>query len=82
MARPLPADFPPYFARYIDLVKADSPAEAIHTHGPALHAFFHAIPAGKADYRYESGKWTIKSVLQHVIDTELIFAYRLLRISR
>jgi hypothetical protein len=82
MSRPLPADFPPYFARYIDLVQADSPSAAMRTHAKALQDFFHAIPAHKADHRYAPEKWTIKSVLQHVIDTERIFSYRLLRISR
>jgi uncharacterized damage-inducible protein DinB len=36
----------------------------------------------KFDYRYAEGKWTIKDIIQHVIDTERIFAYRALRISR
>jgi hypothetical protein len=34
------------------------------------------------DYRYAEGKWTIKEMLQHIIDTERIFAYRALRVSR
>jgi uncharacterized damage-inducible protein DinB len=36
----------------------------------------------KFDYRYAEGKWTIKDILQHLIDTERIFAYRALRFSR
>ncbi|HEU0125637.1 MAG TPA: DinB family protein, partial [Flavobacterium sp.] len=36
----------------------------------------------KFDYRYAEGKWTIKEIIQHVIDTERIFAYRALRFSR
>ncbi|MDO5971302.1 DinB family protein [Flavivirga aquimarina] len=34
------------------------------------------------EYRYESNKWTPKELLQHVIDTERIFAYRALSIAR
>lgn len=36
----------------------------------------------KENYAYADGKWTIKEVLQHIIDTERIFAYRALRIAR
>jgi hypothetical protein len=34
----------------------------------------------KFDYRYAEGKWNIKEIIQHVIDTERIFGYRALRI--
>lgn len=34
------------------------------------------------NYRYEEGKWTPKELLQHVIDTERIMAYRALCIAR
>ncbi|CAM4011424.1 DinB family protein [Flavobacterium weaverense] len=51
----------------------------------SLHDFIHFvqnIPMDKFDYRYAEGKWTIKEIIQHIIDTERIFAYRALRISR
>jgi uncharacterized damage-inducible protein DinB len=44
--------------------------------------FVQNIPMDKFDYRYAEGKWTIKDIIQHIIDTERIFAYRALRISR
>ena len=44
--------------------------------------FFNKIPIEKHDYRYLDGKWTIKDVIQHMIDAERIFAYRALRFSR
>ena len=34
------------------------------------------------NHRYADGKWTVKEVLIHILDTERIFAYRALRISR
>ncbi|KLT69143.1 MULTISPECIES: DinB family protein [unclassified Flavobacterium] len=51
----------------------------------SLHAFIkfvQNIPMDKFDYRYAEGKWTIKDIIQHIIDTERIFAYRALRFSR
>ena len=44
--------------------------------------FVQNIPMDKFDYRYAEGKWTIKEIIQHIMDTERIFAYRALRISR
>ncbi|OOV26424.1 damage-inducible protein DinB [Flavobacterium sp. LM5] len=51
----------------------------------SLHDFIRFIqnlPMDKFDYRYAEGKWTIKDIIQHVIDTERIFSYRALRFSR
>jgi uncharacterized damage-inducible protein DinB len=36
----------------------------------------------QANYSYAPGKWTIKQLLGHMIDTERVFAYRALRIAR
>ncbi|MHC0441886.1 DinB family protein [Flavobacterium sp. 3-210] len=44
--------------------------------------FVQNIPMDKFDYRYAEGKWTIKDIIQHIIDCERIFAYRALRFSR
>ena len=44
--------------------------------------FVQNIPMDKFDYRYAEGKWTIKDILQHLIDAERVFAYRALRFAR
>lgn len=51
----------------------------------SLHEFIRFvqnIPMYKFDYRYAEGKWTIKDIIQHIMDSERIFAYRALRFSR
>lgn len=51
----------------------------------SLHEFIRfvqEIPIGKHDYRYAEGKWTIKDIIQHLIDSERVFAYRAMRIAR
>ena len=82
MARPQVSDFPPYFSRYIAKVNAESVAEAIAVYAKPLSDFYAGLPEEKAAYRYAPGKWTLKELLQHVIDAERIFSYRILRIAR
>lgn len=40
------------------------------------------IYSEKQMFQYAEGKWTIKEIVQHLIDTERVFNYRALRISR
>jgi hypothetical protein len=47
-----------------------------------LEALCTGLTESGAMFRYADGKWTIKEVIGHLLDTERIFAYRLLRISR
>ena len=44
--------------------------------------FVQSIPLGKHDYQYAPGKWTIKDIIQHIIDCERVFSYRALRLGR
>src|SRR5919199_1536475 len=74
--------YPPYFGNYINHVNANTVAEAIAKYRNEFVSFFEEIPEEKVDFKYAEGKWSIKEMLQHIIDTERIFAYRALRIAR
>ncbi len=82
MPRPNEKDFPAYFSRYISKANGDNIAEAMANHSAELLSFYIGLPEEKAGYAYAPGKWTIKDVLQHVIDAERIFSYRVLRFAR
>ncbi|RKE95290.1 DinB family protein [Ichthyenterobacterium magnum] len=71
-----------YYQPYIDKTEALSLREGLKLKGDATIAFFESIPEDKFDYRYANDKWTIKEVLQHIIDTERVFTYRALCIAR
>jgi len=74
------AHYHPYFDTYISQVKGDDIKVHLEDGGPI--EFYKNINHDKWDYRYAPDKWTVKEVLMHIMDTERIFAYRALRISR
>lgn len=82
MPRPQKQDYNPIMESYINLVQFDSIGEIIsHLSDPMIH-FVDQLPEDKANFAYAPEKWTIKEVLQHVIDMERVFAYRSLCIAR
>lgn len=75
-------DYAAHFETYIKLVKGENFIEELEISLHDFIRFVQNIPMDKFDYRYAEGKWTIKDIIQHIIDAERIFAYRALRISR
>lgn len=76
-------EYPPYSAGYLALV--DNNWTLVEELEVSLHNFIRFvqnIPMDKLDYRYAEGKWVIKDIIQHLIDSERVFAYRAMRFSR
>ena len=82
MSRPNIEDYDPYFKGYILQVKGESFNEIFNNHNTDILVFWKTIPEKKWEYSYAPNKWTIKQVLQHMIDTERILVYRALSIVR
>lgn len=82
MSRPDFSRVPDFFHKYINQVTEDDLMTAINNNTGSMMAFLNSIPVQKHDYRYAENKWTIKEVLQHIIDAERIFIYRALRFAR
>lgn len=74
--------YPPYFYNYIKLVENDDLKVVLKDQLPEIQNFFSSVNEDKTDYKYAADKWTVKEVLQHIIDTERIFAYRALAFAR
>jgi len=78
-----PSEFDMYYLRYIDkLSNKTKLRRGFETGKDTLIDFFETIPNEKLSHRYQPDKWSIKEVLQHLIDTERIFIYRCFRIAR
>lgn len=76
------SEYNPYYKAYIDNATNEDIVIGLEENLEAVVSFYLNIPSDKHDYAYAEGKWTVKDVLLHVIDTERIFAYRGLRIAR
>jgi len=78
-----PGEYAPYQDAYLRLVSDEwSLTGELEVSLAKFIDFVRDIPMDKYDYRYAEGKWDIKDIIQHLIDSERIFAYRALRIAR
>lgn len=80
--KPSTTTYPEYFQRYINQVKEDDLKLAFKNQMPAAEIFFQSISEEFSLRRYAEDKWTIKEVLQHIIDAERVFSYRALCFAR
>jgi DinB superfamily len=82
MTRSQLTDLPAYFDRYIHKTDDVDVLTALQTSVTELENA--PIEKWKAlgDRTYAEGKWTVKDILQHLIDTERVFAYRATAFAR
>jgi hypothetical protein len=82
MPRPSATEYNPFYQTYINYTSGKDYSILVQQYHERITESWAAIPAEKTNYAYGEDKWTIKQMFQHVIDTERIFAYRALAISR
>lgn len=77
-------EYAPYFEQYINLVKEEAKTilENLEDSQNEFNSLLTTIPEEKQNYAYAKGKWTLKQLIQHIIDTERIFIYRALCFAR
>ena len=80
--RPRTGDNNPYYDRYISLIGDDDIIEVLEDQRKTSEKFLKTFTEEQGNYSYADGKWTMKEVLGHVIDTEKIMAYRALAFAR
>jgi hypothetical protein len=74
----IPEFYQPYIKAIPDLPLIDS----LEENGEAFDVLLSSINEQKGLHRYADDKWTVKEVIQHIIDSERIFIYRALRFCR
>jgi hypothetical protein len=82
MSKPELSAVPSFYHSYINQVQEDELDQAIAANSRELFSILEDIPDDKWSFRYAEGKWSIKEMVQHIIDAERIFSYRALRFAR
>lgn len=83
MAKPQIKDYPIFYQPYISVLDENSGLlDDLDTTLERFEQILYEVEEAKYEYRYQEGKWTLKEIVQHLIDAERVFVYRALRFSR
>lgn len=72
----------PYFAEYLNFAADENLFEVMKNQFNEICDLFKNLTKGQAEFAYAAGKWSLKGLLGHMVDTERIVSYRVLAISR
>ena len=82
MSKPDLSTIPEWYHKYVNQVQEQDLITAIQTNTDSSIQFFRSIPEEKWSHRYAKDKWSIREMVQHIIDAERIFSYRALCFAR
>jgi uncharacterized damage-inducible protein DinB len=82
MRRPETNEYAPYYEGYIEGIMGNEPFRNLENQYQEIQSLLQSLTEAEANHSYSEGKWTVKEVLGHIIDTERIMSYRALCISR
>ena len=78
-----PDEYHDFYTGYVGQVPPHLDIDAALVESLAqLEVWLARVPESQASYAYALGKWTVAQCLQHVIDSERVFAYRALVFGR
>ena len=80
MNQPQTQEYPETFNNYINLVNGDV-IKILENQISDFSNFLNNL-VEKGDYAYAPGKWTLKELVGHIVDTERIMVYRLVCFAR
>lgn len=82
MQRPQLNEYAPYYHNYIQQVPEGDILEILAEQRESTRALLRDITEAQGDFRYAPGKWTIKELLGHLVDSERVFSYRAMAFAR
>jgi DinB superfamily len=82
LTRPQPSEYDAYFETYVSKVPEAEVLPVLAAQGEELGRAMAAVGEEQAGFRYAIGKWSIKEVVGHLVDTERLMVYRALCFAR
>jgi len=75
-------DFEKYIQRYLNLIPSENWLQEMKNAASKTLETYHHLTEEQSNFAYAEGKWSLKTLLEHLTDTEKIFNYRALRFAR
>lgn len=82
LPRPHPSEHAPFYRGYVDRVPDGDVLHTLERQMEETRAFLTEIPPEMESHRYAPGKWSVREVVGHLVDTEWVFFYRALSMAR
>ena len=82
MTRPNESEYPPYYQGSVAHVPEDEILPVLRSQLDDLDVLLGRVTPEHETYRYAEGKWSIREIVGHLIDTERVFGYRAFCIAR
>jgi len=76
VGRPESTEYAPYYEKYVARVPEEDLVAALEADRAAMLSLLRSVPEAHAGHRYDPAKWSIREVVQHVVDTERVFGFR------
>lgn len=75
-------DVPAYYQGYVKNITEEPLIELLRSSEADFTYLLNTFSDEKAALAYDEGKWSVKDLIQHIIDSERVFVYRAMRFAR
>lgn len=82
LGRPDRSEAAPFYFTYIDRITSDDPVAVMRAQLDDTLAWAGPIAEQRSLHRYAPDKWSLRQLLNHVNDSERVFAFRALWVAR
>jgi len=82
LPRPAAGEYAEYYAGYVNEVPDGDILEILRDQLGDTLALLQRVPEDRETFRYAEGKWSLREVIGHLVDTEWLFAFRALAMAR